>query len=245
MPEQRVDDALAVADAEPPRRRRENPSCTLTTSVGTFTIEIFLRQVPLTAANFIDLVERRFYDGTHVHVLAPGVALGLGCPHSRDPRSPRAGTGAAPADSAFRAPDGRLVQRLPGGFVRDEPSRARLSNYAGTLAMTNLGRPDSGGSQFVINLGHNRWADAWERESPAAHAVFGKLVRRDDLDVATKAARGEVEDDDRPRDPIKVVRARMGTTEDLERAAAAAKEKLLEDAKRGAKGSQFVYGNWD
>ena len=71
MPEQRVDDALAVADAEPPRRRRENPSCTLTTSVGTFTIEIFLRQVPLTAANFIDLVERRFYDGTHVHVLAP------------------------------------------------------------------------------------------------------------------------------------------------------------------------------
>ena len=55
----------------------------------------------------------------------------------------------------------------------------------------------------------------------------------------------EVEDDDRPRDPIKVVRARMGTTQDLERAAAAAKEKLLEDAKRGAKGSQFVYGNWD
>ena len=61
---------------------RENPSCTITTSLGNFTAEIFLRQVPLTAANFIDLVERRFYDGTHVHLLAPKMVLGMGCPHS-------------------------------------------------------------------------------------------------------------------------------------------------------------------
>ena len=36
---------------------RANPSCTITTSLGNFTAEIFLRQVPLTAANFDDFVE--------------------------------------------------------------------------------------------------------------------------------------------------------------------------------------------
>ena len=190
---------------------RDNPSCTITTSLGNFTAEIFLRQMPLTAANFIDLVEKRFYDGTHVHLLAPKMVLGMGCPHSKDPHSSKAGTGAAPDGSAFRAPDGRLVERLPGGYVRDEVGTEQLSNYAGTLAMINLGRPDSCSSQFVINCDHNRWADAWELESPASHFVFGKLVRRGDLDVAKKAARGATADDDRPADPIKVVRIRMGT----------------------------------
>ena len=75
---------------------RDNPSCTITTSLGNFTAEIFLRQMPLTAANFIDLVEKRFYDGTHVHLLAPKMVLGMGCPHSKDPHSSKAGTGAAP-----------------------------------------------------------------------------------------------------------------------------------------------------
>ena len=116
---------------------RDNPSCTITTSLGNFTAEIFLRQMPLTAANFIDLVEKRFYDGTHVHLLAPKMVLGMGCPHSKDPHSSKAGTGAAPDGSAFRAPDGRLVERLPGGYVRDEVGTEQLSNYAGTLAMVN------------------------------------------------------------------------------------------------------------
>ena len=105
---------------------RDNPSCTITTSLGNFTAEIFLRQMPLTAANFIDLVEKRFYDGTHVHLLAPKMVLGMGCPRSKDPHSSKAGTGAAPDGSAFRAPDGRLVERLPGGYVRDEVGTEQL-----------------------------------------------------------------------------------------------------------------------
>ena len=106
----------------------------------------------------------------------------------------------------------------------DEVGAERLSNYAGTLAMINLGRPDSCSSQFVINCDHNRWADAWELESPASHFVFGKLVRRGDLDVAKKAARGATADDDRPADPLKVVRIRMGTAEDAAAKAKAEKE---------------------
>jgi cyclophilin family peptidyl-prolyl cis-trans isomerase len=179
-----------------------------------------------------------------VHLLAPKMVLGMGCPHSKDPHSSKAGTGAAPDGSAFRAPDGRLVERLPGGYVRDEVGTEQLSNYAGTLAMINLGRPDSCSSQFVINCDHNRWADAWELESPASHFVFGKLVRRGDLDVAKKAARGATADDDRPADPIKVVRIRMGTAEDAAAKAKAEKEKLLAEAKAGASG-RFIYGNWD
>ena len=222
---------------------RDNPSCTITTSLGSLTAEIFLRQMPLTAAN-ASTSSRSASTTARTCTLAPKMVLGMGCPHSKDPHSSKAGTGAAPDGSAFRAPDGRLVERLPGGYVRDEVGTEQLSNYAGTLAMINLGRPDSCSSQFVINCDHNRWADAWELESPASHFVFGKLVRRGYLDVAKKAARGATADDDRPADPIKVVRIRMGTAEDAAAKAKAEKEKLLAEAKAGASG-RFIYGNWD
>ena len=58
------------------------------------------------------------------------------------------------------------------------------------------------------------------------------------------AARGATADDDRPADPIKVVRIRMGTAEDAAAKAKAEKEKLLAEAKAGASG-RFIYGNWD
>ena len=44
-----------------------NPIATFTTSVGTFTAEIYLDRVPRTASNFIDLARTGFYDGLHFH----------------------------------------------------------------------------------------------------------------------------------------------------------------------------------
>lgn len=154
------------------------------------------------------------------------------------------GTG-NPPEGGWRAPDGRWEKRLPGGFVPDEhPHCPKLSNFPGTLALVGAGEPNTGGSQFFINLAHNRWADFWERESPAAHCVFGKLDSNTHLDLARKIARAEA-DDDRPIEPIKIIRVRMGTPADHAAAAHATKEAQLQAVREGAKSQRFEYGTWD
>ena len=61
--------------------------------------------------------------------------LQFGCPHSKDPNSPRAGTG----DS-------------PDGTIQDEhPPDAKLSNEPGTLSMANTGARTAASCQFFIN----------------------------------------------------------------------------------------------
>ena len=70
-----------------------NPSALLETSLGNIKVELFVDKMPLTAQNFIKLAKSGFYDGLHFHRVINGFMLQFGCPHSRDPKSPRAGTG--------------------------------------------------------------------------------------------------------------------------------------------------------
>src|ERR1700685_3712973 len=120
-----------------------NPTAVLDTSLGTIKAEILHDKMPLTAQNFIALAKSGFYDGLHFHRVIDGFMIQFGCPHSKDPKSPRAGTG-----------DG------PDGTIQDEhPANAQLSNEPGTLAMANTGRPNSGSCQFFINTVHNPYLD--------------------------------------------------------------------------------------
>ncbi|NCG17885.1 MAG: peptidylprolyl isomerase, partial [Rhodobacterales bacterium] len=48
-----------------------NPTATFETSEGTFTAEIFLDSMPITAENFLSLAESGFYDGLHFHRVIP------------------------------------------------------------------------------------------------------------------------------------------------------------------------------
>eukprot|EP00967_Tisochrysis_lutea_P075347 scaffold101553_cov30-Tisochrysis_lutea.AAC.2 len=80
----------------------------------------------------------------------------FGCPHSKDPRSPRAGTGGPQPGSTFTTPDGTTITRQ-GGNIPDEFT-AEISNKPGTLSMANTGAPNSGGSQIVRAHTHARLA---------------------------------------------------------------------------------------
>src|SRR5436190_14719195 len=73
-----------------------NPTATLSTSLGDVEIELFTDKMPLTAGNFIKLAKAGFYDGLHFHRVIGSFMIQFGCPHSRDPNSPRAGTGNGP-----------------------------------------------------------------------------------------------------------------------------------------------------
>ncbi len=142
-----------------------NPTATLETSEGTIKVELFEDSMPITAGNFVQLAESGFYDGLHFHRVIPGFMLQFGCPHSKDPNSPRAGTGGPPT-----------------GNIQDEfNADAKLSNEPGTLSMANTGRPNSGGSQFFINTVHNSFLDWWDTSTPSKHPVFGKVVEGMDV----------------------------------------------------------------
>jgi cyclophilin family peptidyl-prolyl cis-trans isomerase len=164
-----------------------NPTATLETSLGNITIELFVDKMPITANNFLKLARSGFYDGLHFHRVINGFMLQFGCPHSKDPKSPRAGTG-----------DG------PDGCIQDEhPANAKLSNEPGTLSMANTGAPNSGSSQFFINTVHNAYLD-WFTPGASRHPVFGKVTSG--MDVVKKIESTPTDGDDRPRTPVKMNR---------------------------------------
>merc|ERR1711871_1930475 len=70
-----------------------NPTAVFETTLGTFSAELYLDRVPRTASNFIDLAQSGFYNGLHFHRVIPGFMNQFGCPYSKDPHSPDAGTG--------------------------------------------------------------------------------------------------------------------------------------------------------
>ena len=161
-----------------------NPTAAFETSLGTFTAEIFVDQMPITGSNFVRLAKEGFYDGLHFHRVIKGFMCQFGCPHSKDPNSPRAGTG----DSSH-------------GTIRDEHT-AKLSNEPGTLSMANTGRPNSGGCQFFINTVHNSFLD-WFSPGPSKHPVFGKIVAG--MDVVQQIEASPTDANDRPRTPVKMI----------------------------------------
>lgn len=164
-----------------------NPTATCETSLGTFQVELFADKMPLTASNFIKLAKAGFYDGLHFHRVIDNFMIQFGCPNSRDPNSPRAGTGNG-----------------PDGTIQDEhPADAKISNEPGTLSMANTGRPNSGSCQFFINTKHNDYLD-WFSPGASKHPVFGKVVSG--LDVVQKIEKTPTASGDRPRTPIQMIK---------------------------------------
>jgi len=127
---------------------------TFTTTMGTFKAELYTEEMPITCGNFIDLANGGFYDGIHFHRVIPGFMNQFGCPYAKDPMSPRCGTGGPPPDSTFEGCDGNTYTRNADGGIPDElgQDHQKISNTAGTLSMANTGQPESGGSQFFINV---------------------------------------------------------------------------------------------
>jgi cyclophilin family peptidyl-prolyl cis-trans isomerase len=174
-----------------------NPTAVFETSVGSFKAEIFLDRVPRTASNFIDLAKTDFYKGLHFHRVIPGFMNQFGCPNSKDPKSPRAGTGGPPDGTFTNLATGATETRSNGGNIEDE-NISEDSNAPGTLSMANTGRPNSGGSQFFINVASNTNLD-WFAPGPSKHPVFGKVY--EGMEVVTKISKVKTMRDN-PVEPI-------------------------------------------
>ena len=100
----------------------------ISTDKGDMIAELYDDATPITVKNFINLIEKKFYDGLNFHRVIPGFVAQGGCPNG-------IGNGG------------------PGYTIQCEVNSPRQFHDAGVLSMAHAGR-NTGGSQFFIC--HNR-----------------------------------------------------------------------------------------
>lgn len=110
-----------------------NRTAVFNTSEGELKIEMFEDKAPQTTANFIKLVESKYYDGLIFHRVIENFMIQGGCPDGN-------GMGG------------------PGYVIPDEFHPELKHDSAGVLSMANAG-PNTGGSQFFITLLPTTWLD--------------------------------------------------------------------------------------
>ncbi len=149
-----------------------NTRVKLETTQGDIIIALY-SEMPVTAGNFKKLVGEGFYNGIIFHRVIDGFMLQGGDPTGT-------GTGG------------------PGYDISDEFTETDLDrNDKGTISMANSG-PNTGGSQFFINLVDNNFLDG-------KHPVFGKVV--EGMDVVNKIGKLQTDAHDRPLEEVKILKA--------------------------------------
>jgi len=147
----------------------------LETSMGNITIALD-PSMPVTSGNFETLVQKGFYNSVIFHRVMDGFMIQGGDP---------TGTG----------------RGGPGYTIKDEFT-ANNRNDRGTVAMANAG-PNTGGSQFFINLVNNNYLDM-------KHPVFGKVVEgMDVVDSIAKVQTSGQAGGNRPLQNVTIIRAVM------------------------------------
>ena len=160
-------------------------------------IEVDGTQAPITAGNFVDLVERDVYDGTVFHRVVrepqPFVVQG-GDPQSKDPSVPvqQLGTG------GFIDPDTQEERMVPLEITPEgadqpiysqtfemagETAKPALRHTHGAVAMARSQFPDSASAQFYFALADLPFLDG-------SYAVFGYVS--EGLEVVDNIQQGDV-----------------------------------------------------
>ena len=149
----------------------ENRKIKFTTNKGVFVAEMFEDKAPLTTKNFIELVEKGFYDGIIFHRVIDGFMIQGG-----DPK----GTGVGG----------------PGYCIKGEFTANRFKNDLkhdrGVLSMARTMAPNSAGSQFFIMHENSPHLDG-------QYAAFGKVI--EGIEAVDTIASVRTDYNDKPRTP--------------------------------------------
>ncbi len=146
--------------------RVEHPIVVMKTDKGDIKIELYPEEAPGTVANFIDLVERKFYNGLVFHRIIPGFVIQGGCPYGN-------GTG------GFTDPETKQKRT-----IKHEKNKLK-HDKAGRLAMARTSQPDTASTQFFIDLAPLPSLDAGGVD-PYGYTIFGQVI--EGLDIVQKIA---------------------------------------------------------
>ena len=137
-----------------------SPKVRLTTNLGIIEIALDPQRAPKTTANFLNYVDKGFYNGTIFHRVIPGFMIQ---------------GGGFEAGFAQKKTDAPIMNEADNG----------LKNEPGTIAMARTASPHSASAQFFINTANNSFLN--HRDKTAAgwgYAVFGKVTTG--MDVVKK-----------------------------------------------------------
>jgi cyclophilin family peptidyl-prolyl cis-trans isomerase len=118
------------------------------TSKGTFTVQLFDKQAPITVENFLRYADEGFFDGTIFHRVIPGFMVQGG------------GLTADMSNKRGHEP------------IKNEATNG-LKNKRGTLSMARTNDVNSATSQFFINVADNDFLD--HKPGNYGYAVFGRI----------------------------------------------------------------------
>src|SRR5581483_10839430 len=133
---------------------------------GAMTLELYPKAAPKTVEHIVALAKKGFYDGIKFHRVVPGFVIQAG-----DPESKEIGPEAFESHQVGTHGSGATV-----------PLEANLSNLQDSLGLARSQDPNSGDSQFYINLADNTPLDG-------QYCVFGRIVRG--ADIAPKVRVGD------------------------------------------------------
>jgi len=122
---------------------------TFYTTKGVFVVKMYDTITPITSGNFISLVNAKFYDGIIFHRVINNFMI----------------QGGDPLGTGYGGP----------GYTIPDEFDSTLSNIQKTISMANSG-PNTGGSQFFINLVNNTYLDYNKPPLTSAHPVFGIVI---------------------------------------------------------------------
>ena len=137
---------------------------------GTIEVELDGDTAPITVANFIKLVNEKFYDGLTFHRIMSGFMIQGGCPD---------GTGMGGPGYSIKG------EFAVNGFENN------LKHTEGVLSMARSMMPDSAGSQFFIMHKNAPHLDG-------QYAAFGKVI--EGMDVVNRIAECDTDFADKPLD---------------------------------------------
>ena len=149
---------------------------------GVIRAELYPEVAPNTVANFVNLVEKGFYDGLIFHRVIPGFMIQGGDPQ---------GTGM-----------GGPGYTIKGEFARNGFKQNTLKHTRGTLSMARSMMPNSAGSQFFIMHANAPHLDG-------DYAAFGMVL--DGMDVVDQIASTPTGFQDRPVQEQRIRRATVDT----------------------------------
>lgn len=158
--------------------KMEGDIVVLETNMGN--IEIVLTDnMPITTGNFKKNVKDEIYDGVIFHRVMANFMIQGGDP-----------TGTGMGDPS--------IATIEDEFVEGS------TNVKGTISMANRG-PNTGSSQFFINLVDNVYLDWDKQPASSKHPAFGKVISG--MDVVEAIGKVKVGPGDKPVDDVKINKA--------------------------------------
>jgi peptidyl-prolyl cis-trans isomerase A (cyclophilin A) len=128
-----------------------DPVVVMKTTQGTIEITLDPKDAPISTANFLAYVDKKFYDGLLIYRDVKGFVA--------------QGGGLSPAGSG----------KQEDAPIKDEAHNG-LHNTRGTISMARTNDPDSATTQFFLNFVDNSGSLDPNPMSPDGYAVFGKIT---------------------------------------------------------------------